>query len=269
MLILRDWLIQISILAISCYASLKTSMVFPNELYEKFGHPTLEPIVRLDSNNSTPLPSSVPTHGVMPVWLGECSELIPLSNAGILLTDFGESFRPSIASRYHSNTPHLLAPPEVFFVPDESLSFPADIWTLAGTIFAILGVRPLFEGFSSSADLVIKDHVDVFGKLPPEWWEKWDVRSKWFDEDGVRVGGLGRPWTERFACSVQGPRQEESAVEEMSEEEMADLSTMLKAMMAFRPEERPTANEILQSAWMRRFALPEVDRMNQKRCEGG
>jgi serine/threonine-protein kinase SRPK3 len=38
---------------------------------------------------------------------------------------------------------------------------------------------------------------------------------------------------------------------------------MLKAMMAFRPGERPTAKEILKSEWMRKWALPDLERMRE------
>ncbi|PGH16773.1 serine/threonine protein kinase [Polytolypa hystricis UAMH7299] len=123
-----------------------------DQFYEKYRQPNLEPVVRLDNQ---PLPRGVPTHGII-----------------ILLTDFGESFLPSTTLRHYSRTPELLIPPEIHFLPQELLSFSADIWTLAGTIWAIIGQRPLFEGFGSSADLVTKEHVDVLGKLPPEWWVK-------------------------------------------------------------------------------------------------
>jgi serine/threonine protein kinase len=200
----------------------------------------------------------VPSHAIVPVWLGKDSELISLPEARILLTDFGESFQPSSTNSHHSHTPDLLIPPEVIFLPREPLSFPADIWTLAGTIWGILGQRPLFEGFGSDPDLVTKEKVDVLGKLPPEWWQKWTARSKWFDEDGVRHGGLGR-----FEYSIQEPRKEEG-MEKLSDEEKADLFALLEHMMSFRPEDRPSADEVLNSRWVRERALPELEMMRDK-----
>ena len=44
------------------------------------------------------------------------------------------------------------------------LSFPADIWALACTIFAILGQRPLFKTWFPSDDQVIDEQVDTLGK---------------------------------------------------------------------------------------------------------
>lgn len=229
-----------------------------DQFYDEYGKPFAEPVERLDNQ---PLPKGVPTHGIMSVWLGKNSELIPLSEASIFLTDFGESFLPSRTPRYYSNTPGGLFPPEVHFLPREPLSFPADIWTLACTIWTIMGQRPLFEGMNASADQIAKEHVDVFGKLPSEWWQKWDARRRWFNEDGSRDhGGEGRPWAKRFEDSVQDPRRE-CGMEEVGEEEKAALFVMLKAMIAFRPGERLTTEEILQSEWMRKWALPELERM--------
>lgn len=104
------------------------------------------------------------------------------------------------------------------------------------------------------------EHVTVLGKLPEEWWEKWNVRSKWFNEDGTRNHhDLGSPWTERFEKFVQNPRRRDG-MQEIEDEEKAVLFAMLKAMLAFRPEERLTAAEVLRSRWMKDWALPELEK---------
>ncbi|KAJ5955962.1 hypothetical protein N7501_010241 [Penicillium viridicatum] len=80
-----------------------------DKLYEKYGAPELEPVVRLDGNpDSNPLPPGVPSHAITPIWLGEASEKITLAEARILLTDFGEAFSPPNESRYESRTPLIL-----------------------------------------------------------------------------------------------------------------------------------------------------------------
>ncbi|KAK9369044.1 kinase-like domain-containing protein [Lipomyces kononenkoae] len=217
-----------------------------------------EPIVRLDNQS---LPRGVPRYGVLPVWLGKKSELISLPEAKIILTDFGESFLPFTTIRSYSSAPDLLVPPEAHFAPKEPLSFPADVWTLARTIWAIMGQRQLFEGFHPSADWMGKEYVEVLGKLPAKWWQKWDARRKWFNEEGARDhGGIGRPLTERFEYSIQEPRRQ-SGMAEVGVEEKCALLKMLRAMLAFTPGERPTARDVLQSEWMRKWALPELDKM--------
>jgi len=234
----------------------------PEQLYKSFGRPHHEPVVRLDN---CPLPNGVPAHVAVPVWLGKGSEDLSLSEAQIMVTDYGESFMPATTVRHYSNAPDLLVPPEAHFEPQESLSFPADIWTLACTIWEIIGQRPLFEGFHPSADWVIKENVDCLGKLPPQWWLKWDSRTKWFNEDGTKQNGAyTRPWEQRFNDSVQEPRQE-AKIHLVEETEEVALFAMLRAMLAFKPEQRPTASEVMECEWMQKWALPELAKMKENR----
>ncbi|KAE8379342.1 kinase-like domain-containing protein [Aspergillus bertholletiae] len=228
----------------------------PEQLYEQYGRPNLEPIVRLDNQA---LPIGVPSQGAVPIWLGKASEQVTLSEAKIFLTDFGESFQPSTTRRHYSNTPAILVPPEVYFLPQEPVSFPADIWTLTCTLWDIVGQRPLFEGLNPSQDWMIKEHVDTLGKLPPpDWWRVWDARQIWFTEGVKRTSERSRrSLADRFINSVQEPRQEHM-VESIAEDEKACLLTQSKAMLEFRPHERPTAAEIMESEWMVNWALPEL-----------
>lgn len=121
-----------------------TNALSVDQLYEQYGQPECEPIVRFDK---CPLPQGVPTRNVVPVWMGKGSDNIILDEVGILFIDFGEPFLPSITSRYDSKTPMLLAPPEIYFEPSKPVSFPIDIWSLACTVYNIIGGRPPFEGF--------------------------------------------------------------------------------------------------------------------------
>ncbi|OJJ78262.1 hypothetical protein ASPBRDRAFT_111894 [Aspergillus brasiliensis CBS 101740] len=232
----------------------------PEQFYEKHGRPHHEPIICLGQQS---LPDGVPAHAVVPIWLGKASEDVSLSEAQIVVTDFGESFTPATTARYHSHTPDMLVPPETYFEPKKSLSFPADIWTLACTLWELIGQRPLFEGFNASADWVIKEHVDTLGTLPLPWWQKWESRSKWFNEDGTRHGATSsRSWEQRFNQSVQEPRQEFN-MQPMGDAERTAFLTMLRDMLAFVPEKRPAAGLIMEYEWMQQWALPELNRMKQ------
>ncbi|KAJ0418441.1 kinase-like protein [Aspergillus carlsbadensis] len=244
----------------------------PRDLYQKYGEPNLELFERLDGEpnlelferlDGKPLTDGVPTHGVVPIWLGKDSDLVTLSEAKIFVTDFGESFLPSTTQRHYSNTPGVLAPPETYFLPLEPLSFPADIWTLACTLWDILGQRSLFEGFNPSSDWMTKEHVDVLGKLPCDWWRKWEARGRWFTKEGTRRSeGTGRSLAGRFVHSIEEPRRGSSAIEEgLGEAEKSALLAMFRKMLAFRPEERLTAAEIMQSEWMLRWALPALGKV--------
>lgn len=100
-------------------------------LYKQYREPVLEPVNRLDGQK---LPPGVPQHGILPVWLGEASENVALPDAGILLSDFGETFSPAQEKRFKSHTRLLIRPPETRFEPTKPLTFSSDIWTLACTI---------------------------------------------------------------------------------------------------------------------------------------
>lgn len=220
------------------------------ELYQKYSQPNVEPF---ECINGKPLPNGVPPHGVIPIWLGKGSELVALSEAKIFVTDFGKSYLPSITPRHYSSTPDFLAPPETYF--HKNLSFPSDIWTLACTLVEILGQRALFEAYNASDDWVIKEHVDALGKLPCDWWHEWAARGHWFTEDAKRKSeDKSRSFMERFVDSIQDPRQE--TMDSLEEAEKSALLTMLRGMLTFRPNERLTASEVVESEWMQKWALP-------------
>ncbi|KAJ5121052.1 kinase-like domain-containing protein [Penicillium bovifimosum] len=230
----------------------------PEQLYEKYGSPRYEPVERLDQGQ---LPEGVPEKGLVPIWLGKDSELVDLSEAQFILTDFGGSFMPATTSRPYSNAPRIWTPPEIFFEQGKSLSFPVDIWMLACTIRVIIAQSPLFEVYNPSDDMVIKAHVGCLGKLPAPWWQEWDARADWFNEDGEKKIETYAPSLEqRFSESVREPRQK-YRTEEMDEIEKVALFKMLKAMLAFNPEERPTAQELLNCEWMQKWALPEFSQI--------
>lgn len=94
------------------------------QLYEQYGEPVYERINRLDGQK---LPSRVLRDGVLPLWLGEASEVITLQEARILVPDFGEVFSPVQEQKFESHTPLLIHPPESRFEPTTPLTFSSDI----------------------------------------------------------------------------------------------------------------------------------------------
>jgi serine/threonine-protein kinase SRPK3 len=225
------------------------------KLYEEYGAPELDPVVHLDGK---PLPPGVPSHGIAPLWLGEASEKITLAEARILLTDFGEAFSPSQELKYESHTPLVIRPPEARFEPTKPLSFSSDIW-------AIIAQRPLFEGFLATQDDMTCEHVDALGILPPEWWEKWGARQLKFTENGMPINrNPFRSWGDRFEDSVQQPRRH-SGMPPFDLKERDAIFAMLRSMLSFRPENRPTAKQVLESEWMVKWALPEYDKIRKYR----
>lgn len=88
--------------------SFDLNSVSNEKLYKEYGEPELKAIRRFDGK---PLPPGVPSHAIIPIWLGEASDKLTLLEAIILLTDFGEAFSPVQQQKYLSYTPLLNRPP--------------------------------------------------------------------------------------------------------------------------------------------------------------
>lgn len=68
--------------------------------------------------------------------------------------------------------PKTIRPPEARFLSEQqhaTLSYPIDIWTLACSIWTVLGQRPLFDISCFTEDDVTKEQVDALGRLPDDW----------------------------------------------------------------------------------------------------
>ncbi|KAI0104962.1 kinase-like protein [Nemania sp. FL0031] len=229
-----------------------------DEIYQTYGKPRLEEVVRVDGK---PVGEGVPSHLVVPIWMGKGSERIQPLEAEVVLSDFGESFTPASVERFYSNSPLSFRPPEARF-PSKPLDFSADIWSLACLAWEILGTRPLFESWVATDDEVLADEVDLLGKLPPEWWTQWDARSTFYTEDGesdIRLApgsprAARRSWSERLEGCIQRPRRE-ADFHIVSEDEWTSLLAMLLSMLLFEPDQRTTAKELLQSDWMKDWAV--------------
>ncbi|KAG2412201.1 hypothetical protein HFD88_009758 [Aspergillus terreus] len=212
------------------------------ELYERFGEPESEAVVRLDGK---PLSDSVPARIFIPGWFGVRSDDIVIGEDKIIISDFGESFNPQKTARFSSKTLPLLQPPEARF-PDEPLSLASDIWTLAYRVTA--------------------EQAEVLGILPPEWWQKWSKRLEWFNEEGELVlvkasrgpEGVRMSWDRMFEYCIQEP-QAEAFMETVTEKERAAFKEMLQSMLTFRPKERATAQQVLHSEWMKGWGEPPLE----------
>ncbi|KAH4233109.1 hypothetical protein HBH98_203070 [Parastagonospora nodorum] len=228
----------------------------PDQLYQKYGQPELEEITRLDGK---PLDPWVPTHGVVAVWLGGASDTISLADSHVFLTDFSESFRPAVDVHQVSHTPFALRSPEMLLEPKSHVTFAAEIWSLACAVFAIIGQRPLFDTWFPTRDKILDEHVDTLGCLPREWWESWVNRHECFDDQLERVDGAPRRLLEhRLEYSVQEPRKE-AGMAEMKEQEKQEFLALLRSMLSFVPEDRPSAQQVVESSWMQKWAIPALE----------
>lgn len=226
------------------------------QLYEKYGSPASEPVVRLDGQ---PLQPGIPSNVVPPIWLGKASEEFTPSESKVLLSDFGEAYRPSTEHRCSSHAPLSFVPPEARFEPELGLSFPADIWTLACSMWIILGQRPLFEDIIATPDDITAEQVDTLGELPRRWRKKWEARHEYFDESGKpNQGRQERSWDDRLEKHIQLPRQK-AGIPGFVAEEKAAVMNMLRSMLSFEPKDRLTAQAILKCEWIEKWAFPDYE----------
>ncbi|KAF4182996.1 hypothetical protein CNMCM7927_009373 [Aspergillus lentulus] len=134
------------------------------QLYEEYGEPET---VTITERHGKPLPPNVPKKAVIPLSLGKDAEEFSLSDTCVLLGDFGEAFS-SEEFRYGKDchTPLAVRPPEARFEPQAPLSYSADIWSLATTIWEILGMKAIFSSEFATADELVAQQIDVLELCP-------------------------------------------------------------------------------------------------------
>lgn len=122
-------------------------------------------------------------------------------------------------------------------------------------------MKAIFSSEFTTADEMVSNHIDVLGPMPLSWWESWEERSRFFDEDGRPNEGrhVWLPMNEAFEEGVQKYRRKSKRVDEFSTDETVAILDLMRRMLALRPEDRPTAKEVLQSTWMVKWVLPDFE----------
>ncbi|EXK98237.1 hypothetical protein FOQG_01210 [Fusarium oxysporum f. sp. raphani 54005] len=187
---------------------------------------------------------SVPKNVYTPNWLGKPSDEVLLPEAKLWLADFGTAFNPSQETRLLSDTHLQNRPPEAVFDSTKPLTFSSDIWSLGLMVWEGTGSGPFMSGFLFGENEVIADQVDALGLLPHEWWEKWETRTNVSTEGGQPKGG----------------RKRGKKTAKLDDEESRAFLDMIKGMLRFRPEECMTADQVLRSEWMSKWALPLAEK---------
>ena len=234
-----------------------------DQLYEEYGEPEEILVTRTDGKPLTP---NVPSMAVIPLNLAseKTAEEFSLADTRILLNDFGEAYAPAAPEPRHlgkdCHTPLGSRPPEARFEPDAPLSYPADIWGLALAIWEILGMKAMFSNEFTTLDEVTAQQVDVLGPMPSRWWDSWDERARLFGEDGRSLEDRWPTLDVAFEEFVQKYRRKWPEVGIFGDDEAAAILDLMRRMLAVRPEERLTAEEVLGSEWMRKWVLPDVER---------
>ncbi|EIN04030.1 kinase-like protein [Punctularia strigosozonata HHB-11173 SS5] len=234
-----------------------------DEVYAHLGLPRSEVVRTFDGS---PPGLHAATKLVESVKLSRLAHL-SLIQERITIIDFGQSYfirdppkdyEPATAIHYQS--------PEMRF--DDRAGAEADVWSLGCAIFEIRSGYPLFEPLFGSTD-IMRQTVETLGRLPDPWWNSFKQRVRWFEDDGepkdilaqkqsgVRITARKTSISEKLRSigdvdeppsAYEGPMIERCGVK-LSEEQVESLSDLLGRMLKYRPEERPTMEEVIHHRW--------------------
>lgn len=195
--------------------------------------------------------------------MGKTAQECTVKDARVILSDFGESFAPAEETRLGKDchTPVDFRPPEALLEPDAEMSFSADVWSLATAIWDIVGMQSLFSSAFYSDEQVMCQIVDTLGPLPGDWSKNWASRGNFFDDQGGPKNGrfVWPRMNGAFDECVQRFRRDANMGEFCRKEEEAFLD-MMTQMLRYRPEERPTVDQVLHSDWMANWARGDYER---------
>ena len=231
---------------------------------ERFGRPETVTITRADGK---PTGAHVPTYAVQPLFLGKKAQDFTVEDAEcLILSDYGESFTPGTEQKVGQDCRITLSKraPEALFEPDRPISYPSDIWSLAIALWEIVGMKAIFSE-SETPEEILAQQIDVLGSshFPSAWRRHLETSST--NERSLELPSLRKPLYERdkwppleeaFETFVQKYRRKREAAGVFAAEETQAFLDLMRGMLRFRPEERFTITQVLESEWITRWALP-------------
>ncbi|KAI1347920.1 kinase-like protein [Xylaria sp. FL0043] len=178
----------------------------------------------------------------------------------ICIIDFGESF-PISSPPEDLGMPENYLPPEVLLEDQENAIGPAcDLWALGCTLFEIRQQIPLFYMIYDKDEL-LAEMVRFFGKLPEPWWDKWEAREDFFDNQGkwIRYRYSEEEWSLDVALSKpqeicrmgsdnNGAARKTLTTSKAEQSLMADL---LYKLLRYEPQKRLSVQEVLDHEWFK------------------
>jgi serine/threonine protein kinase len=218
----------------------------------------------------------------MPVHFSKPATMFTLEDAkGIVLSDFGAAFRPNTPDERlclgkDSGIPLHARAPEALFAPYEPLSFASDIWSLACAIWHVqFGMCSASVHYAHQA----RQELITWQLVSSKFWR----RRSFLSPDskygcamtrclGVPLSGDSPSLPKRphdidedpeppinplFEERVQQRRWGEG--KPFEEAETVAILDLMKGMLRLGPNERWTVGQVLESEWMKNWALPALN----------
>lgn len=143
------------------------------------------------------------------------------------------------------HTPLTYASPEILFY--DSITPASDIWALATFMHKILsGGYVVFASDNCLKKQVLARMVIVLGKkLPDRYWNMWEERAEYFDDDGKWSGDP--TWIRQNFLHIPRDR--------MAGDELRLIEEVFRKMVSFEPKDRISAKEVvrlLPEEWLQR-----------------
>jgi non-specific serine/threonine protein kinase len=132
-----------------------------------------------------------------------------------------------------------------------------DIWSFGCLIFELITGRPLFcvPGSDYEDDSHILSLVGTLGPLPSDLFNRWQTSSSYFTPDGelfnCRLGGVAEGEQPLLLEYATMEKLFDQAKPELGEEEAGEIKALIRWILQYDPEKRPTAAEILSNPWFR------------------
>ncbi|KAM5485433.1 hypothetical protein MaudMau93_005428 [Microsporum audouinii] len=243
----------------------------PVSLYARIGEPVQMPPVRLDGG---PISPGTPPLVIWDAAMDLPSDAITTKHLPVMIADFGESLEPAITKRLHAHTLPALCPPESFFTKVDSeldsISFASDIWTLACSIWEIMGDSPPFLPWGKARDEILLQHVKIVGKLPEAWWASWETKDQCLDETEqglflVKEKRLLKDWgtreslERRYDWCISEPRKTMGLKGDdlQDDSEKHAFLDLMQMMLVHEPSKRSTIDDVVNSDWVQKWVLPD------------
>jgi hypothetical protein len=129
-----------------------------------------------------------------------------------------------------------------------------------------VGTNDIFSSDLASRDEIIAAQIEVLGwdELPSAWQDIWN-RPKTKEGDEYSLPRAPHPKSEpsppleqAFEKIVQEYRREFPEYGIFEADETAAILALMRGMLKLDPRKRMTMDEVLQSEWMLKWAMPEL-----------